>query len=429
MTDHDRRTADVVIIGGGIVGCLTAWSLAKDGVSVILLEKGEIGGEQSSRNWGYIRQQARAAAEIPLMVQANRSWTDFEDLFGAPIGWRQRGNLRLIARQSEMSWYEDWAVLGRKHGVPTELLSSDEISRLLPGAQGRWIGAMFTATDGQVDPAAATRAARGAAERVGARVYPHIQATEILVANGRVVGVGTPHAVISTSTVIAATGVWTRRLLSPLGINLPLQWVRSTVAETAAVPDFPDIPAVWSPGVAFRKTDAGTILFASSGHADVDAMPSALNNMRSFLPALTHNLRAFQLKAGRPAIRDTRNMLMRDYRFHGWEPKANSRAVRKARSALADIYPATGVIPTGRQWAGYIDGTPDNLPVLSLVDSVEGLVVGAGFSGHGFGLAPSSASVLRDLALRRKCEDFDISAFDLGRFSDPEFEPIVSVAH
>lgn len=429
MDDVGHTVADVIVVGGGVVGLLTAYFLASDGTSVTLLEKADLGGEQSSRNWGYIRQQGRDDPEIPMMVQANAFWAGFEDRFETRIGWQQRGNLRLIAAEKDLPWYRDWAAKGNANGIPAELLGQDGIGRLLPGARGSWIGAMYTASDGQADPAVATAAIAEAAAREGARIHPHTTVTKVLTARGRVVGAATPHAVVSAPAVVVATGAWTRKILSPLGINLPLQWIRSTVAETVPVKEFPDIPAVWSPGVAFRKTDRGTILFAASGRADVDVMPSALNNVRTFLPTLTHNLRTFQLGVGRAAVLDARNMLFRSQRFHGWEPKPNARSVSKSYAELVKIYPGISDFPVGRTWAGYIDGTPDNLPVISTVPGIDGLVVGAGFSGHGFGFSPASAAALRDLTTTGTSQEHDLSAFRIGRFSEPGFRAALSVAH
>ncbi len=420
---------DVVIIGGGVVGAFTALELTKRGVTPLLLEKAEIGAEQSSRNWGYIRQQGRDDPEIPLMVEAHNTWAALEGELGVDIGWAERGNLRLLTGAADLDWYRAWAAKGQAHGVPAQMLEPNEIGPLLPGSVGDWAGAMFTPNDGQADPGRATRAVAEAAAANGAIVMTHTTAEAILTSNGSVKGVQTSLGVVATKRVVVAGGIWTRRLLLPLGLNLPMQWVRLTVAETMPVKDFPDIPAVWSHDVAFRKTARGTVLFAASQRADVDIMLSAANNISAFSPTLMKNLKTFQVRLGRAAWLDTRNRLDPRHRFCGWEPKPNQRSVTIARDALSAIYPQLRSIPVARSWGGYIDGTPDNLPILSSVEQVQGLVIGAGFSGHGFGLSPASGGVLADLALDGTSPRHDVSAFSFGRFASGEFRPAMSVAH
>lgn len=423
------RTADAVVIGGGITGCATALALARRGLHPVVLEKSAIGAEQSSRNWGFVRQQGRDEAEIPLMVDANAVWAALEEESGRDIGWRQRGNLQLVRTADALPRYEDWVRRGRAHGVPARMLQPSEIKELLPGAQGRWVGAMYTPNDGQAEPTLATLAIRDLACRAGAFFHTGVTVTSVLVRKGRVVGVTTPSQMIATPVVIVAAGVWTRRILTPLGVDLPLQWVRSTVAETAPVEGLPDIPAVWDANVAFRKTTGGGVVFAASGKTDIDAMVSAINNLGSFTPLLVRNLKTFGVHVGSPAVRDLTTHLGRRHRFDGWEPPVNRRNVRRSYVALTSIYPQVAEAPVVRTWAGYIDGTPDNLPVLSTVPRITGLVVGAGFSGHGFGLAPASGHLLAELAVDGTSARHDVKAFALDRFADPTYRPSITIVH
>lgn len=429
VSDATPATADVVVIGGGIVGCMTALDLATRGAAVTLIEKAAIGTEQSRRNWGYIRQQARSEPEIPLMVAANSFWSSFEDRFDADIRWQQRGNLRLVRDGRELPWYQNWTRMGQDYGVPVKMLSSREAMELLPGAVGNWAGAMYTPNDAQADPLRATLATAAAAARAGAQMITHETVTKILVGHGRVLGVATPTHVVSTPAVIVTAGVWTRRLLQEVGVNIPLQWVRSTVAELAPCEEIPAIPAVWSPEVSFRKTASGGILLAANARSIIDVMPSALNNLRLFLPTLRRNLKTFRIGMGAPAFHDSVSRLTKRYRYRGWEPKPSRRTVAASVAALQDIYPAVAGTPVARTWAGYIDGTPDGLPVMSTVENIAGLVIGSGFSGHGFGLSPASGQVLSDLAISGSANRFDATAFTLSRFNSPSFHPAVSVAH
>ncbi|MDN5762171.1 MAG: FAD-binding oxidoreductase [Microlunatus sp.] len=428
ITPGPRSGADVVVIGGGIVGCMTALELAKSGIRPVVVEKGAIGNEQSSRNWGYIRQQGRADAEIPLMVEARDTWASFEEYTGSNIGWRESGNLRLLENPQDVGWYRDWAVKGRAHDIPVEILQPEAISTLLPGSRGDWLAATYTPTDGQVDPVLATQATAAMAGRLGAVILPDTVAHSILVRRGKVIGVATQQGMIATESVVIAAGVWTRRLLADLGINLPLQWVRLTAAETGPVDGFPDIPTVWSRDVSFRRTQNGGLLFAGSSRADIDVMPSALNNVGHFLSTFRHNRQTFRLSVGKAAFRDLRTRLGSQARYAGWEPTVNARSVKRSFEALGKIYPELTDVPVARSWAGYVDGTPDNLPVLSCVSAIEGLVVGGGSSGHGFGTAPASGRILSDLVRSGVCERHDVSPFDLARFQSADFTSATTIA-
>lgn len=425
--ERPPRTAEVVVIGGGIVGCFTALELARRGSRPVVLEKGMIGDEQSSRNWGFVRQAGREEAEIPLMVRAVDLWRGLEERLETSIEWEQRGNLRLLSTQEELAWYANWAAKGNDLGVPSRMLSSGDIRALLPHAQGEWSGGMFTPNDGQADPVRATAAVAGAAQHEGARILTGTAATAILVRAGRVLGAATSSGSISTDQVVVCSGLWTRRLLRPLGLNFPIQWIRGTVAETAPVLGFPEIPAVWSRGVAFRKTRKGSLIFAEGSRANVDLMPSAMNNLRKFLPALSGNFRTIQPRLNRAALLDLRSHWFADYRYTGWVPPADRRAVRQSLKELTRLYPRIAGAPIARSWAGYIDGTPDSLPVLSLVPGISGLTVGAGFSGHGFGLSPASAIVLADLVATGKCAWHDIAPFRLSRFSATSYSPTTAI--
>jgi glycine/D-amino acid oxidase-like deaminating enzyme len=150
--------ADVVVIGGGIVGCATAYYLARRNVNVVLVEKGEIAGEQSSRAWGFVRQQGRDPAEMPLMIEAIRIWQGLEDELDADIEWVQEGNLALAADDERMARMRDWLDVARAYNLETQVLSRVEILDMVPDMLGEYVGGMFTPTDGHAEPNKATLA-------------------------------------------------------------------------------------------------------------------------------------------------------------------------------------------------------------------------------------------------------------------------------
>jgi len=226
----DRR-CDVVVVGGGIVGCATAYYLARRGVRVILLERGEVAGEQSGRNWGFVRQQGRDPVEVPLMVAANRTWRGLEQELDADIEWIQGGNLALASTPERLALFEGWLPTARENGVDTRLVTPREIEELLPGMVGAWVGGLYTPSDGHAEPAKATQALGRAAVKLGVELHEGCAVEGIATEGGRIGEVRTELGVIRAGTVVCAAGAWSARLLRPVELRLPQRWVRATVAQ------------------------------------------------------------------------------------------------------------------------------------------------------------------------------------------------------
>ena len=178
----------VVVIGGGIIGVCTAFFLARKGVPVVLCEKGEIGGEQSSRNWGWCRKMGRDPREVPLAIEALRLWPEMNSLIGAETGFRRSGIAYLCRTEDEMRKRESWLdLVGRPNQLDTRLLTRDETLRVLPGLSGTWLGALWTASDGRAEPALAAPAIAEAARRLGAAILTNcaVRGVETRVAPSR----------------------------------------------------------------------------------------------------------------------------------------------------------------------------------------------------------------------------------------------------
>ncbi|MBL9048049.1 MAG: FAD-binding oxidoreductase, partial [Tabrizicola sp.] len=142
---------DVVIIGGGIIGVMAAWFLQKKGLSVLICEKGRIAAEQSSRNWGWVRQQGRDPGELPIMVESLAIWKDLAAEVGDQLGFRQCGVTYLAKTEKEIAGFENWLTHARAHGLDTRLLSAAETADHVKAAV-RWKGALHTASDARAEP-------------------------------------------------------------------------------------------------------------------------------------------------------------------------------------------------------------------------------------------------------------------------------------
>src|SRR5881396_2430840 len=131
-----ERDADVVVVGAGIVGCATAYFLARRGARVVVLERGPAPGEQSRKNWGFVRQQGRDPLELPLMMESNRIWRELEPELEADIEWVKGGNLALAADEHRMTLLEAWLPVAREFGLDTCLLRSRDLASVIPGLGG-----------------------------------------------------------------------------------------------------------------------------------------------------------------------------------------------------------------------------------------------------------------------------------------------------
>ena len=227
---------DVVILGGGVLGVMTAFFLAERGVKVVLCEKGRIAGEQSSRNWGWIRQQGRHPAELPIMIEANRLWQTFARTMPG-LGFRQEGVLYLAQRDSEMAAFEDWMKHARTHGLDSRIIGAEGVKARLSGSRAGWVGGMLTPSDARAEPWVAVPLLAQAAAQRGAVLVERCAVRRLDIAAGRVVGVITEQGRIACDQVLVAGGAWSSLFLRAHGISIPQLSVLSSVAATAPMPE------------------------------------------------------------------------------------------------------------------------------------------------------------------------------------------------
>jgi glycine/D-amino acid oxidase-like deaminating enzyme len=417
------RHADVVVVGAGIVGCAAAYFLARRGLSVAVVERGSVHGEQSRKNWGFVRQQGRDPSELPLMIESNRLWRGLEAELDADIEWTQGGNLALAANAERMALFEAWLPAAREVGLDSRILRPPQLSGVVPGLAGQWAGGLYTPSDGHADPEKTTDALARAAVAHGAALELHCAVEAVTTRNGAVSGVVTERGEIAADWVVCAAGAWSWRLARSLGLALPQRWVRGTVARTTPAP--PVTPcAVWGPGVAFRQRRDGSFNIAAGGALDHDVTLDSLRQVRFFLPNFWKNKSMFRFHVGRPLARSLaaalpgsrarRHPLVWD---RAYEPVPNAAKVSRSFDELRRLLPRLPELGIARRWAGYIDATPDLLPVIGAVDAPRGFVLATGFSGHGFAMGPIAGRLVSELIADGKTS-IDISALRFSRFAE-----------
>src|SRR5580704_4826788 len=235
--------ADVVVIGGGIIGASTALFLAQKGISVALCEKGHIAGEQSSRNWGWCRKMVRDPRELPLVIESLRLWEGMNQTVEAETGFRNCGIMYLAETPAALARLEGWLDHSRDYQLDTTVIDGAEVTKLLPGLAKPWAGALYTPSDGKAEPQKAAPAIAEAARRHGAAVLTQCAVRGIETAAGRVAGVVTEKGRIACQSVVLAGGAWSRLFCGNLGIELPQLKVLGSVMRTERLDGGPEISA------------------------------------------------------------------------------------------------------------------------------------------------------------------------------------------
>lgn len=415
----------MAVLGGGVIGVMTAWHLAERGLKVVLCEKGRIAGEQSGRNWGWIRQQGRDFAELPIMVESLRIWQALAQEFGAGLGFRQEGVLYLARTEAELASYAAWMAGAQGHGLDTQLLDQRQVQSRLTGTAGPWIGGLLTPSDARAEPwFAVPMLAEGAASR-GAVIVEDCAVRRLDRAAGRVAGVITERGRITCDQVVVAGGAWSSLFLRAEGVHIPQLAVLASVAATESLPQVFAGNAV-DDRFAFRRRLDGGYTLAPGGSHDFFIGPDAVRNLLTFLPVLKKDFTSTRFRAAAPQDfpdawttprRWSGDQVSPFERLRVLNPNPNTAALAAVVAEFQAAFPALGTVALKSVWGGMIDTMPDVVPVIDRVAAVPGLVVATGLSGHGFGIGPGVGRVVADL-VAGNAVGHDLSRFRLSRFSD-----------
>lgn len=394
----------VVVIGGGIVGLTAALTLAERGIPVVLLEKGTIAGEQSSRNLGWIRKMGRGEQDLPLARASERLWASTAERVGADVGFRQEGILYLARTKAQMARYESWLDGIREERLDSRLLSPTQIDDLVPGGAGGWAGGLHTPSDGRAEPTLASSAIARAALAKGAVIVEQCAVRGLSLTGGRVSGVVTERGEVRCDQVILAGGFWSRRFLGNLNVPLPTLPLVASVIRTAPM-DGPTEIAVGAPDFSFRKHIDGGYIITQRGAFMAPLVLDSLLIGRRYIKMLREQWKNVRLSLGRDLIEDL--ALPRRWgdqavspfeHVRTMDPPVNDGLNAEALRNLSAAWPVFKDTVVAESWAGMIDVTPDSLPVISPVAKVPGLTLASGFSGHGFGTSPAAGQLAADLA-------------------------------
>jgi len=414
---------DVVIIGAGIIGLSAAQNLVRLGQRVVVVEKGRVAGEQSSRNWGWVRQTRRDADELPIMMESNRIWRGLAATTGEnALAFHEQGVLYLADSEAAMARYTEFVDLAAAHGLPCRLLSAEEVAKELPDARHRWVGGLHTPSDGRAEPWHAVPALARAVHRMGANIIEACSALELEQTAGRASAVLTEKGRIQCSQVLLSGGAWSSLLARRVGVKLPQLSVKSTVMRVENLPESCAGNSADSE-IAFARRADGAHTVALSDQHDFYIGPDAFRQLRPFRQAAISSWHDTYFNLRPPSnfpdtwsfsgSKPSQHPLLRERLLN---PEADLRLAQRMLSRLQARFPDCDNIKPTHLWAGMIDTMPDFVPVMDQ-SPVPGLFIATGFSGHGFGIGPAAGRVMADLMLERSTEH-DLQRFRFGRFSD-----------
>lgn len=371
--------AEVVVIGGGVIGTSAAYHLAEAGVDVLLLERGELASGSTSKAAGGVRAQFSDPVNIELGRRSLRAFEQFAYRPGAEIDLEQNGYLFLLSDPRDVADFESNVRLQNELGVPSRMLDPEQACALSPHVRpDGLLAAAFSPTDGHCTPEAVVQGyARGARE-LGGRVVRGTPVIGIDVTAGEITAVRTPDGPIRTSTVVCAAGAWSAEIGAHVGVDLPVRPLRRQIVVTEPVDDLP-------PTLPF------TIDFSTGFYFHRDG-PGLLIGM------------------GDPQEK------------FGFRLDTDDRWLEQLAETAAQRAPDLAGVGIAHRWAGLYEISPDHNALLGEAGAPGRFLYATGFSGHGFLQGPAVGEVLRDLVLHRR-PAVDVAALGVDRFERAQHRP------
>lgn len=373
-----KVTADVIIVGGGVVGCAAAYYLAKKGVKdVIVLEASEsIGHGGSSRNGGGVRQSGRDVRELPYAIYAVQNmWPTLSEELGMDVEYYQKGNLRLGKTEAHLKKLNALAANANKAGVTVHMVDGKEVKELCPYLSDEIIGASWCPTDGHANPLLTTLAYYRRALDMGVRFFTKAEVKELKKVKGKLRKVVLASGeVFEAETVIVAAGYESRYIARTVGVDVPMTRYFEEALVTEMQPHMFDIMLGTADADFYgHQAKHGSFVFGSESGLE-EAIDMAPSNLQTSALTLSAGCRA--IMGYIPLLKDAKIV---------------------------------------RTWGGWLDMCYDGVPVIDKIEEVPGLILACGFTGHGFGTAPSVGLMLAQMVLGEETI-VDISALRYNRF-------------
>jgi len=431
---------DVVIVGGGVIGMFSALYMTRQGLKVVVCEKGRIAAEQSSRNWGWIRQHGRDRAELPIMMEATRLWEEADKDLGGRAGFKREGVCYLASSEKKLEARESWLEIARECQLDTRMLNKSEIDDLIDrsGAYGKahiWEGGSYTPSDARAEAWQAIPALAELAQSEGASIIENCAVRLLDIEGGAIKAVVTEKGKIACEQVVLAAGAWSGVFARRHGVNIPQLSVRSTVCQTEPLPEVYAGNAA-DEQLAFRRRNDGAYTLAGGANHDLFIGPDAFRHFLKYLPVAAQHLRDTSFKMSAPKGYPNSWTLSRNWggdevspfeEMRVLNPAPKAKQIETIRQNFADRFPHLGKPEIKHAWAGMIDVLPDVVPIVDRVPDLPGMIIATGMSGHGFGIGPGFGKIIAAM-VQNKPTGYDMTRFRFSRFSDgSKIEPGPSI--
>ena len=379
-----NQTADVVVVGGGVIGTSIAMHLALIGSGrVVLVEQGHLAGGASGLSGAMVREHYLHAVLVRMSMEARSVFHNFAEVIGGDARFRHTGRLQLFPEHDEPAVRANVA-MNRDLGVNIEMLTPSEATRIVPQLDVSGIAVCAYEPDaGYADPVATTYAYAERARSLGVEVLTQTPITGLITSGGRIAGVETATGCIETGTVVVAAGSRTNRLVGPIAEQLPITATRVQMAHFFRPPTLESMSTIVIDRAtgAYLREDAGRgAVVGAEGPGDLIEVDNPDDIPRNADHDMIESL---------------------------W---------RRATVRLPDFAAAT----CRGGYSAHYDMTPDANPIIDRSDSVAGLYRAAGFSGHGFKLSPVIGRMVAELVVHGGCSDHPVERFRLSRFEEGE---------
>lgn len=368
------QKSDIVIVGGGVIGCAAAYYLSQRGKTVTVIEKTQIGEGGSSRNGGGVRQSGRDPRELPIAMYAvEHLWPNLSEELGMDVEYYKKGNLRLAKTEKHLEILQGLTDRAKAVGLKVDMIGAEEVKKINPYLSDEVIGASWCPTDGHANPMLTTLAFYRKARQQGVKFLTGETVKRIKKVKGAARIVETDYDSYEADTIIVAAGFESNPILATIGLSVPMNRVLLEALVTEAQPKmFEQMLGTAEADFYGHQSTHGSFVFG--GTSGLDAYTS------DYEKPITHGMTAPSISRG-----------------------------------ILGYFPMLKDAKIVRTWAGWIDECSDHVPVISKVSEVPGLIVACAFTGHGFGISPAVGQILMNLAMDEE-PIVNIDALSYDRF-------------
>lgn len=363
---------DLIVVGAGLVGLSTAYRAQKAGAKVVVIDKGPVAYEASSRATGYLSLRAETPPESPLAQMAEKIWPTLDEELGYPTEWKQKGRLWAAFSDAELADLKTTYEAFSKTDIPFEFIDPQACRDVIPILTPEVRAGIYTSRSGHANPQRVSQAFAWAFQDLGGTIIEHRPVHAVMTAGGKVVGVQTSTGPLHSGRVVLAAAGYNANLLAPLGILFPVASVRVEAMVTTPLPPAYDVCFIGN-GISVRQTLRGNLHSNGGPHEWVD------------------------LDADKEVA------------------KPNTPIIRNIARRIGEVFPVAKSLQMLRSWAGIVELTPDLITIVQRFEDPEGLVAAAG-AGHAFGMAPSLGVALAELALEDRTSA-PVGELGLARFA------------